>query len=282
MPSEDKATSDLKTQKMPSTFDVSAAQQRLTNVPRSHCEATNLRREGTLNVAACFECSMLSREWHEVVSARLQALAIPDTAAGVNPGDRRALYYLVRCLRPDDVLEIGTHIGASTTHMALGLHMNGMGTLRTIDIYDVNDDSLMPWIAFGATLSPAAMTRVLGCADAVEFSRLGSLEDLAATPPSRRYDLVFLDGNHDAAHVYQEISLVLSHLAKDGVLVVHDYFPQLRPLWSNAVVIPGVTLAIDRLIKEGVRLSVKPLGRLPWATKLESNITSLALVERAA
>ena len=40
---------------------------------------------------------------------------------GMNPGDRRALYYLVRHLRPERVLEIGTLAGASTVHLAMGL-----------------------------------------------------------------------------------------------------------------------------------------------------------------
>src|SRR2546430_6217516 len=34
---------------------------------------------------------------------------------------RRAIYYLVRHLRPRSVLEIGTHLGASTVHIAAAL-----------------------------------------------------------------------------------------------------------------------------------------------------------------
>jgi hypothetical protein len=64
------------------------------------------------------------------------------------------------------------------------------------------------------------------------------------------------------------------------VILLHDYFPDLKPLWSNGRVIPGPWLAIERLKREGAPLTVKPFGALPWPTKLNSNNTSLALLLR--
>ena len=40
---------------------------------------------------------------------------------GVNPGDRQAVYYLIMALKPQNVLEVGTHIGASMPHIARAL-----------------------------------------------------------------------------------------------------------------------------------------------------------------
>ena len=69
-------------------------------------------------------------------------------------------------------------------------------------------------------------------------------------------------------------------LNDDGVILIHDYFPNLEPLWSNGSVIPGPFLATERLKNENANLVVFPLGELPWPTKLKSNITSLALLLR--
>lgn len=40
----------------------------------------------------------------------------------------------------------------------------------------------------------------------------------------------------------------------------------------------GPFLAVRRLLREGWPIVVRPLGELPWPTKLGRNVTSLALV----
>jgi predicted O-methyltransferase YrrM len=50
---------------------------------------------------------------------RLAPIAPPDGTGGVNPGDRRAIYALIRKLEPRRVLEVGTHVAASTASIAL-------------------------------------------------------------------------------------------------------------------------------------------------------------------
>jgi len=66
------------------------------------------------------------------------------------------------------------------------------------------------------------------------------------------------------------------------MILLHDYFPEMKPLWSDGSVFPGPFLAVNRLVKEGADLVALPLGSLPWPTKLQSNVTSLALLLRKA
>ena len=74
--------------------------------------------------------------------------------------------------------------------------------------------------------------------------------------------------------------MALKMLNPNGVILLHDYFPGMKPLWSDGTVIPGPYLATERFVKEGINLTVLPLGELPWPTKLGSNVTSLALLLR--
>jgi hypothetical protein len=80
--------------------------------------------------------------------------------------------------------------------------------------------------------------------------------------------------------VYQEIALALKLLNKNGILLLHDYFPNNMPLWSNGYSIPGPYLAVSRIISEETNLEILPLGELPWETKLNSRITSLAILTK--
>jgi hypothetical protein len=122
------------------------------------------------------------------------------------------------------------------------------------------------------------MVNEMGYETFVEFITDSSLSYFAKC--KSRFDLIFLDGDHAASTVYQEIPAALNLLNLDGVILLHDYFPELKPLWSHIPVIPGPFLATERLVKEGANLVVLPLGKLPWPSNLQSNATSLALLLR--
>jgi predicted O-methyltransferase YrrM len=202
---------------------------------------------------------------------------------GVNPGDRRALYYLVRAVRPELLLEIGTHIGSSTVALALAAkedRSDGVGgRIVTVDVRDVNDERTKPWEQFQMTVSPFRMLSDLGLEHTVRFVASEASQYLRET--ENLFDLIFLDGDHDAEAVYREIPLALKRLRPDGLIVLHDYFPGGRALWPGHEPILGPWLAMERLREEGCKLNVIPFEALPWATKLGSSVSSLALVVRS-
>ena len=181
------------------------------------------------------------------------------------------------------MLEIGTHIGASTLHIAAALSAAAgegcaPGKLVSVDINDVNSTKTRPWLKYGSAMSPAEMMREMKFDSFVNFITRDSYDFLVSCED--RFDFIFLDGDHAAGTVYQEVPAALKLLKPGGIILLHDYFPGLDPLWSNGSLIPGPFLAIERLRSEGARLHVLPLGELPWQTKLGSHVTSLALLLR--
>ena len=97
-----------------------------------------------------------------------------------------------------------------------------------------------------------------------------------------RYDLIFLDGDHRLKTVAAEIPLAVHRLNPGGFILLHDFFPGLRPLWPDGKVIDGPQLAVPRAAAMPAgRWKVLPLGDLPWPTKLGTSKTSLALLGRA-
>jgi predicted O-methyltransferase YrrM len=218
----------------------------------------------------------LASEW-TAVQERVAPLQVGHRVAAVNPGDRRAIYELVRQVRPATVLEVGTWVGGSTTMLALALERNGGGRITTVDIQDVNRPD-GPWKQVGLARSPREGLGLLGL-DSVTFHHSPSLAFLRGTP--ERYDFIFLDGGHEADVVYQEVPAALKLLNPGGVILLHDYYPGEQPLWSDGVVVPGPWVAVQRLIREGAKLKVTPLGALRWPTKQGSNVTSLAVMTAA-
>ncbi len=253
--------------------------RRLARVRLAPCEVERLARLSEADLRAAMEDPATAQDW-PAVAETMRALGLPDGTGGVNPGDRRAIYHLVRRLRPRRVLEVGTHIGASTVHIARALADNGPdGTLVTVDIADVNDPHTQPWRRHGCSRSPAAMIGALGLTERVTFVCEPSVSFLAGE--GEPFDFIFLDGDHAASTVARELPLALRRLAHGGTVLLHDYFPGLRPLWPGRGVIPGPYLATEALRAAGARFEVLALGALPWPTKAGTNVTSLGVVARA-
>lgn len=258
----------------------------LCRVSRVACDASRLGTVIPEDLERSLTDPLLRQEWKELEPILAQ-LGLPELAGGVNVGDRRALYYLVRQLQPRRILEIGTHLGSSTIALALAAKRLRSGTdcvpatITTVDIADVNDPVSGAWVRSGARCSPRALMEQLGCAGFVTFRVENSL-DFLRQGKEEAYDLIFLDGDHSAAAVYREVPAALQRLAPSGVVLLHDYYPNLAPLFSDGEVRYGVCLGVQRLRKEGASFDVLPLGALPWETKLGSCVTSLALVVRSA
>ena len=254
----------------------------LDEVPRIACESARLGFASRSQVFGWFSSSEMSARW-AAVEPEILALELPELTGGVNQGDQRALFSIVMALNPTNVLEIGTHIGCSTVHLAIALRQlqseGGCRALWTVDIRDVNDPTSRPWEAARSPASPRDLIARTNCRDITSFHVSPSL-DFLRRDQEEDFNLIFLDGLHDASMVYREIPLALKRLKPGGLILLHDFFPDGLPLWKDQPAAAGPFQAVTRLQNEGAGLSVLPFGSLPWPTKLSTNITSLALVTR--
>ncbi|HEY7662182.1 MAG TPA: class I SAM-dependent methyltransferase [Xanthobacteraceae bacterium] len=224
----------------------------------------------------------IGKEWAACAPRLSELCRVEDgKTGGVNPGDRRALFYLVRAFRPAKVLEIGTHVGMSTLHIcaALACHTRSQPPcLITVDIEDVNDGALASWKKAGLAKSPKQLLEEF--TDKVEIAFVVNDSRHFFADNKERFDFIFLDGDHAAETVYDEIISSLDVINEKGLLVLHDYFPDGRPLWSDGSLVCGPFTAVEEVRASGIAIKVVPLGALPWPTKLGSHVTSLALIAR--
>jgi predicted O-methyltransferase YrrM len=270
------------------TKTIRAEEAILSNLPRAeNIDTSKLRKIDKGEIERILTEPKLHEEWLVLAKEIDQLILFEDMkTGGVNPGDRRALYYLVRALGLKRVLEIGTNVGASTIHIAAAMKVNLLAddepnkhSLVTVDIADVNHAPDASWRLGALPRSPRDNIEAMGMLEHVTFVTNSSLTYLDECDES--FDLIFLDGDHSAATVYQEIPRALRRLRESGFLLLHDFFPKNRPLWSDRAVVPGPLLAVERLIREHANVRVIPLGSLPWPTKLHSNVTSLAMLRAA-
>jgi len=149
--------------------------------------------------------------------------------------------------------------------------------VTTVDVVDVNA-AHGPWQQLELPRAPEVNAERLGCRDRISFRAQSSLAFMQAT--AERFDLIFLDGDHSANAVYQEVAAGLRLLNPGGVILLHDYYPEARLMYPDGTIIFGPFQALSRIGRENAAIRVCPLGALPWATKQGSHLTSLALVAR--
>jgi predicted O-methyltransferase YrrM len=249
---------------------------RLAATPREGFDAKSLRCVGAVDLESAFHGGEAEATWRADHAAIEDVFRTAGTSGGINPGDRRAVYCLVRTFAPRNVLEVGTHVGASTLAIGRALTSNGMrGRVTTVDIVDVNRAGA-PWQQAGLPMPPRDLAATLRCAESIRFEVAPALDYLRAT--DERFDFVFLDGDHGARAVYQEVAAALRVLDPGGVILLHDYYPGGRSLFPDGHVIRGPFRAMSRVQRDCPGIAVLPLGNLPWPTKQGLNVTSLALV----
>ena len=148
----------------------------------------------------------------DFLNALKQIDADPKSPGLSDVGMRNLLFTHALNLRPQTVLEIGTHIGAATVVMAQALKLNGFGKLcttepisvsRTIAAKHIATAGLTAWVEQIAGLSTDASVR----------------RRLQAVAP---FELIFVDANHDYAAVKSEVAFYWSLLADNGLMLIHD------------------------------------------------------------
>ena len=251
----------------------------LSAIPALNFDTSNLLPASKINIGSLLNDPDTQAPWETDRKAVSEIFGDNDKYGGVNPGDRQALHKLLCGLKPQTVLEVGTHIGASTLYIARALKTLGTSTkVTTVDIVDVNDGD-GPWRSVGLNNSPQQFAEQLDCAEHIQFVKSPCVEYMLET--NQKFDLIFLDGDHSAAAVYQEVSAALNVLNPDGVILMHDYYPLGAAMYADNTIITGPYLAIERIQSEAPEIMLQPLGALPWPTKQGSNLTSLAILTKA-
>ena len=151
---------------------------------------------------------------------REEAIALPAGARviPVTSAPHYTLYRLVRHLRPNAVLEIGTQRGGSAMTIAYAMRDNGMPVdVTCVDPFFPTGDndglpSLQEWYQniSSTGLKPG-------------IDLLMSTSGRVLPNMARTFDLVFVDGSHEYLNVREDCYLALSLLSTGGYFVAHDY-----------------------------------------------------------
>jgi predicted O-methyltransferase YrrM len=179
---------------------------------------------------------------------RARAKAIPFYSGLGDSAD--LLYGLVRSMKPQVCVEIGSARGRSTCFIAIALKENGDGILHAIDPHAVttwNDDATIDTFK----IIKRNVSR-LGLDKQVNVIR-GTSEQAAANW-KEPIDLLFIDGDHSYAGVKKDWEIFKEFVKPFGLVVFHDTIWDLRPnpKWHRPDM--GVPRFVDELRAQGYQV----------------------------
>jgi predicted O-methyltransferase YrrM len=157
------------------------------------------------------------------------------------------LYGLVRSLKPDVCVEIGSARGRSSCFIGLALKENRRGKLYAIDPHERtnwNDtDSVNTFEILRKNL------KMLHLNSWVEIIRQTS--DNAASNWDREIDMIFIDGDHTYEGVKRDWELFVPHVRQFGFAIFHDTTWDLYRGTESSRVDMGVPRFVEELRKQG-------------------------------
>lgn len=186
-----------------------------------------------VSVAIRFPSPVHAEPWNEDTPYGLSG---PTGSA--EPWTAQFLYGLILALRPHLVIETGCYLGHTTAWIADAMERLGGGTLHAIDV-DPNRIMQAKSYVDRLNLQKVFMAwHINHCFNAImDF-------------PPDSIDFAWVDDDHGAEHVSQELDLLIPKMAPGGVIALHDVFGEfnLAPVMAAH---GGFNLALPVLHKSG-------------------------------
>lgn len=132
-------------------------------------------------------------------------------------------YAFVRNLRPVNILVIGSRKGFIPATIALACKDNGRGHVDFVDAGFDQDQPARNWsgIGFWKKEDPARHFAKIGIGDHITTHVMQS-EEFSAKFPKKRYQYIYIDGDHSYEGVKSDWQLFWPKLDRAGFMVFHD------------------------------------------------------------
>ena len=145
------------------------------------------------------------------------------------------LFLLVRKLKPNTCIELGSCVGISASYQATALSLNGNGTLTTLE--GSNEIARLA----KETIELLNLNNV----NVITGPFHKTLDNVLES--SQPIDFFFNDGHHDRDAVLRYFNLVMSYLSKSSIIVIDDisWSSGMREAWEKIESDKRVAISID-------------------------------------
>ena len=145
------------------------------------------------------------------------------------------LFKIIREIKPQICLELGTCLGISASYQAAALKLNTSGKILTLE----GAESLAAIASQNfSTLGLDNVNIVIGCFQDTLKSTLSKLGHI---------DFVFIDGHHNETATLQYFEQISHSLSKKAILVFDDisWSAEMKRAWNNIIMDKRIKISFD-------------------------------------
>ena len=150
--------------------------------------------------------------------------------AGITSKRQQLLYRLVKYFNPENLLELGTSLGIGTSAMALAVPSTRVETIEGC---------------------PNTATISQGYFDYFKWKNIkiynSTFEEYFNNQTSKKYDFVYIDGNHNKENTLRYFEILLDNVSNDSILIFDDIYwsSEMTEAWQQIIQHPKITVSID-------------------------------------
>jgi predicted O-methyltransferase YrrM len=169
-------------------------------------------------------------EGSRVFTSNTRKIAAIAKNAGITAKKQKLLFKTARYFKAENFLELGTSLGLATAALSLA---NPLAKIQTVE----------------GCPNTAKVANQFFENYKLENIQLHTMrfEDYLAKLTSEKFDLVYIDGNHNREKTLHYFNLLKKHATNDSVFIFDDIYwsEQMTLAWKEILEHPKVTLSID-------------------------------------
>ncbi len=150
--------------------------------------------------------------------------------AGITLKRQQLLYRLVQYFQPKNILELGTSVGLGTSALAVN---NSFSKINTVEgCINTSEIALKYFDEFNLKN--------------IQLHNL-TFEDYFSKNPSKKYDLVYIDGNHNKENTLKYFEILLKQIDNNSMFIFDDIYwsKEMTEAWQKITKHPKVRVSID-------------------------------------
>lgn len=157
--------------------------------------------------------------------------------AGITPKRQKLLYRLVRYLKSENILELGTSIGLATSAMSLA---NPDATIYTVEGCQ-NTAEIAQRLFKKHALNNINLNR------SVFNDFIEKISTLSESTTKQRFDLIYIDGNHNKEDTIHYFNSLINHIHDHSVIILDDihWSRSMTNAWKKIIQHPRVIISIN-------------------------------------
>ena len=169
--------------------------------------------------------------------------------AGASKKRQRLLYRLGAYFKPQQILELGTHLGMGTTALCLGAKPKRLITVEGCpETAQYTKNNFVRWGSNNPELSAIELINNNFEDFLNEFQNLQDYPDSKTGHSTQEtFDLIYLDGHHDGPATLRYFESLKKYIRDTSVLIIDDihWSAGMSAAWQQIIKDPQVSVSID-------------------------------------